>query len=131
MQQSIAKRFTQARRVTVLSAAISVALATSLTAQGAEAWVSTKTKAFAPIAQTTTRAATAGVSAATFATATTLTASEPVEITVGLKLRNEAQLDKQLEYLQSGGSRQYLTSAQFIDITDCHREAETAKAHRG
>jgi pseudomonalisin len=130
MQQSLSKRLTQTRRVTLLSAAISVALTTSLTAQGAEAWVSTKTKAFTPITQTTTKATAAGVSAATLATAATLTTSEPVEITVGLKLRNETQLDKQLEYFQSGGSRQYLTTAQFIDqYSPTQQQVDTVIKH--
>ncbi len=130
MQQSHSGRITQTRRVTLLSAAISVALATSFTAQGAETWVSTKTKAFTPAPQTVTRAASAGISAATLATATQLATNEPVEITVGLKLRNEAQLDKQLEYLQSGGSRQYLTTAQFIEqYSPSQQQVDTVVKH--
>ncbi|AXI01579.1 S53 family peptidase [Aquirhabdus parva] len=115
MQQSIAKRFTQARRLTVLSAAISVALATSLTAQGAEAWVSTKTKAFNPAAVKATTSGLSAPSASVLANATELSSNEPVEITVGLKLRNEAQLDKQLQFFLSGATRQYLTPAQFTE----------------
>jgi len=47
---------------------------------------------------------------------TALSITQPVHVSVGLKVRNQAQLDQQVSFLQSGGSRQFLTPAQFTAL---------------
>jgi len=108
MSQATHSRATPARRISLLSAAIALALI-PLTSH-AEGWVSTKTKAFT---DATAYRSTAAVRSALSASTTAVADTEPVEVVVSLKLRNENQLDQYISYLQSGGSRQYLSPAQF------------------
>ncbi|WP_410210162.1 protease pro-enzyme activation domain-containing protein [Aquirhabdus sp.] len=111
MDRVKSKRLTQARRVSFVFTALSFAV-TALSVQASvtpEAWVSTKTKVFHLPAATPT-----GASIATDAAlARTLASTQKVSITVVLKPHNEAQLDQQVAFAQSGGSRQFLTPEQF------------------
>ncbi|WP_410210179.1 protease pro-enzyme activation domain-containing protein [Aquirhabdus sp.] len=125
MHQFKSRKHTNIRRLTLLSTALSMAVVSSFSAHAAENWVSTKTKAFPIKPQATTAAdsaATSGAKAPTTHTSTpkaavtALATSQPVNVTVGLKIRNQAQLDQQVSYLQSGGSRQFLTPAQFTAL---------------
>jgi pseudomonalisin len=106
MQVKTPKSLTRARSILFVSTALSIAVTSSV--YGAESWVSTKTKAYQHFnAAASTN--TAGAAAAPTAVAD----SESVPIVVSLKLRNEAQLDKEVAYLQSGASRQFLSPEQF------------------
>ena len=101
---------TQVRRVAFVLTALSFAL-TTLSAHAsasAEPWVSTKTKAFH-------ESSIASVAGDAKPTGTAAAITEKVSITVALKPHNEAQLDQQVAFAQSGGARQFLTPEQFAN----------------
>ena len=130
MQLTTPKSLTKARGILFATTALSIAVTSSVYAS--ESWVSTQTKAFLPLVQSGsgTQGITAAAALATSAATTDLTTTQVVHVTVGLKLRNENQLDQEISFLQSGGSRQFLTPAQFTQqYSPTQQQVDAVVAH--
>ncbi|AXI04711.1 S53 family peptidase [Aquirhabdus parva] len=130
MQLTTPKSLTKARGILFATTALSLAVASS--AYATDPWVSTQTKAFLPLVQSgsSTQGVTAATTRSTSAATTDLAASQVVHVTVGLKLRNENQLDQEISFLQSGGSRQFLTPAQFAQqYSPTQQQVDAVVAH--
>ncbi|WP_410210340.1 protease pro-enzyme activation domain-containing protein [Aquirhabdus sp.] len=116
MQLNTPKSLTKARGILFATTALSIAVTSSV--YGAEGWVSTKTKAFLPLINSSAVSQpTTGLTANTAAAvAKDIASTKAIHVTVGLALRNEAQLDKDISFIQSGAARQFLTPDKFKEL---------------
>ncbi|MCQ0029950.1 peptidase S53 [Burkholderia glumae] len=104
-------------KLLIASAALAAFGASAAQAATQQSWTTTRTKAFLPLVQTASAAAASLTQAAGATRATQpipLANGAAVHVTVGLKLRNEAQLDQFLAKLQQG-SAGTLTPQQFAE----------------